>query len=280
LAGLRVLVPATGVRIPPPQHLSVLTSWEHMFVCRGPRYSKHEARTAIAASQSWAEALRRLGMCWSGGSHLVLRKYAEIWEINTDHFDPYFASRGRGFVRALPLDEILVEHSSFSRVQLKRRLYQAELKRPVCELCGQGPVWRGRALGMILDHINGVSDDNRLENLRIACPNCAGTLDTHCARKRRQPRPDERCQRCRKTFVPNRTGQRYCSPECGTRWARQGQPRPGARKVTRPPYAQLLREVHALGFSATGRRYGVSDNAVRKWLRAYERERENGDAVA
>jgi transposase-like protein len=34
----------------------------------------------------------------------------------------------------------------------------------------------------------------------------------------------------------------------------------------------LLREVHAVGYLATGRRHGVSDNAVRKWLRQYERE--------
>jgi transposase-like protein len=35
----------------------------------------------------------------------------------------------------------------------------------------------------------------------------------------------------------------------------------------------LQREIHALGWSAVGRRYGVSDNAVRKWVRQYERER-------
>jgi transposase-like protein len=42
--------------------------------------------------------------------------------------------------------------------------------------------------------------------------------------------------------------------------------------VERPPYARLKREVAAMGWSAVGRRYGVSDNAVRKWVRAYERE--------
>jgi transposase-like protein len=44
------------------------------------------------------------------------------------------------------------------------------------------------------------------------------------------------------------------------------------RRVERPPYPQLVREVRALGYSGTGRRYGVSDNAVRKWMRSYERE--------
>jgi transposase-like protein len=43
--------------------------------------------------------------------------------------------------------------------------------------------------------------------------------------------------------------------------------------VERPPYEPLLRDVSEMGYSAVGRKYGVSDNAVRKWLRQYERER-------
>ena len=45
-----------------------------------------------------------------------------------------------------------------------------------------------------------------------------------------------------------------------------------ARTVERPPYEQLLREVAETSYRAVGRKYGVSDNAIRKWLRAYERE--------
>lgn len=43
------------------------------------------------------------------------------------------------------------------------------------------------------------------------------------------------------------------------------------RKVDRPPLQVLRTEVENLGFAATGRKYGVSDNAVRKWIRSYER---------
>jgi hypothetical protein len=170
------------------------------------------------------------------------------------------------------LDEILVEHSSFSRGRLKERLYEAGLKRPTCEMCGQGELWRGRLMGMILDHINGVSDDHRLENLRIVCPNCAATLDTHCGRGRLIYRATQDCARCGAAFCPKYATQRYCSRECGTRHDRKGVVRPGARRVERPPYPQLVREIHALGYCGTARRYGVSDNAIRKWIRAYERE--------
>jgi hypothetical protein len=127
-------------------------------------------------------------------------------------------------------------------------------------------------MGMILDHTNGVSDDHRLENLRIVCPNCAAMLDTHCARARLINRATQHCARCGVEFHPKYATQRYCSRECGTRHDRKGIVRLNARRVERPPYPQLVREIHALGYSGTGRRYGVSDNAIRKWIRAYERE--------
>ncbi len=163
---------------------------------------------------------------------------------------------------------------TFSRGHLKERLYKAGLKEPVCEFCGQGDHWRDTKMAMILDHANGISTDNRLENLRILCPNCAATLNTHCARARRIVRAEQECQRCRNLFVPKRRDQRYCSRECGYRGRRRSVAAREPARSTAHPCAQLLREVGAMGFAATGRRYGVSDNAVRKWIRAYEREQE------
>jgi len=58
-----------------------------------------------------------------------------------------------------------------------------------------------------------------------------------------------------------------------------GVPRPHTRKVERPPYEQLVRELEETSFLAVGRKYGVSDNAVRKWVRFYERERERHRAA-
>ena len=45
-------------------------------------------------------------------------------------------------------------------------------------MCGQGPIWMNKKMSLRLDHINGINDDNRIENLRIVCPNCDATLDT------------------------------------------------------------------------------------------------------
>jgi hypothetical protein len=47
------------------------------------------------------------------------------------------------------------------------------------------------------------------------------------------------------------------------------------RKSVRPPYEQLLLEVNEMGYVATGKKYGVSDNTIRKWIRMYKKYGEN-----
>jgi len=133
-----------------------------------PRYSETQARAAIAASLTWSEALRKLGMRPAGGNWKTLQRYAQdVWRISTDHFDQNAKRRTR--YRAQPLEEILVAGSPYNRGSLRRRLYAEGLKERRCELCGQTEVWRGRHMALILDHINGVAMDNRLDNLRIVC---------------------------------------------------------------------------------------------------------------
>lgn len=241
-----------------------------------PRYDEEQLRIAVLQSRSVAETLRRLGMCATGGNRLTLKKYAAAWGVDMGHFDPDAVrneSLARSWRSPQPLQEIMVESSTYSRGHLKRRLFEEGLKQRRCEICGQDEIWQGRRMSLVLDHVNGVRDDHRLENLRVVCPNCAATLDTHCGRKNRLgPRV---CLHCRKEFVPKRGSQRYCSHACGVRWDRRGRPLHRARRVERPPYGRLMAEIEATSYLAVGRKYGVSDNAIRKWVRTYERELED-----
>jgi hypothetical protein len=213
----------------------------------------------------------------AGGNHKLLRHWVDdVWGISTAHFDPA-AARLVGISRqAVPLEKVMVENSTYSRANLKRRLFREGLKQPNCEMCGQDENWRDGRLALILDHINGVPDDHRLENLRILCPNCAATLDTHCGRKNLVTLYPRSCLHCGDSFRPRYQSQRYCCSACGIRWDRRGRPIPGARRVERPPYEQLMAEIEETSYVAVGRKYGVSDNAIRKWVNAYKRERERG----
>ena len=238
---------------------------------RAVRFSEVEAREAVREARSYSEALRRLGYRLAGGNHATLKRYVERWGISTDHFDRNWASRTPGRRARIPIGDILVEHSTYSRAHLKDRLFEAGLKQRSCELCGQGERWRGGRMALILDHLNGVGDDNRIENLRILCPNCAATLQTHCGRKNLLTRAERECSRCGRSFVVKYATHRYCSQYCGRRASvkHQGVAHPERRKVERPSADELARDVEALGYAGTGRKYGVSDNAVRKWMNGY-----------
>lgn len=65
-----------------------------------------------------------------------------------------------------------------------------------------------------------------------------------------------RCEHC---LTPT-NNKRFCSQECS---------KIGSRKVERPSIEQLRNDISSMSWVAMGRKYGVSDNAVRKWARLY-----------
>jgi hypothetical protein len=243
-------------------------------------FTEDEARNAIRSALCWSDALRALGYRPIGHNIRTLQHWTKNWKISVDHFDPNLVRARSNRRHRRPLGEVLVRGSTYPRGALKERLYEAGLKERRCELCGQGEIWRGRRMALILDHINGIGNDHRLENLRIVCPNCAGTLDTHCGRNL----PRERsCASCGESFAPRNIRQRYCTLACFNRLRRVhagrpqgitswGIPQPLARKVERPSYMDLVLDIDESSYVAVARKYGVSDNAIRKWLAQYERE--------
>lgn len=142
------------------------------------RYNKESFSKVISESTNYTDVTRKLGIIKTYGNRKTIKKYIELYGLDVSHFDFGVSNRRQGV--SFQLDDILVENSTYSHTSnLKHKLYDAGLKERKCELCGQGEEWQGKHMSLILDHINGVNNDHRRENLRIVCPNCNATLDTH-----------------------------------------------------------------------------------------------------
>lgn len=142
--------------------------------------------TAVAESKSIRNVLIVLGLIPAGGNYAQVKLAIERLGIDTSHFTGMGWNVGLKFVprKSMPLAELLVVGSRVQSYKLKRRLYEDNLKQPQCELCGWAKMSIDGRIPLELDHINGDHSDNRLENLRILCPNCHSLQPTHRGRNK------------------------------------------------------------------------------------------------
>lgn len=117
------------------------------------------------------------------------------------------------------------------------------------------PTWNGKQLTLHLDHINGNHTDNRIENLRILCPNCHTQTETWCGanKKRKEPKV-YLCKECRKKKHSSNDLCKSCAKK-------------GITKIIWPPTEELLEQLKNKSYCQLGRDLGVSDNAIIKRLR-------------
>jgi 5-methylcytosine-specific restriction endonuclease McrA len=81
-------------------------------------------------------------------------------------------------------EKVFVENSSYQRYGIKKRILKKNLLEYKCVCCGNVGTHNGQELVLQLDHINGVNNDHRLENLRFLCPNCHTQQDTYAAKNK------------------------------------------------------------------------------------------------
>lgn len=190
-------------------------------------YSKENLYEIVKESHSLSECLVKIGLSPKGSNSLTLKKYIELYSLDTSHFT------GQGWNKGLQntdkaaivkLNDILKENTNFKSYNLKNRLIAEGIKENKCEKCGLGDEWCGEKIVLELHHINGNHYDNRIDNLQILCPNCHSQTDGFRKRNTSENKKVETfnktrkvikiCPICNKEFYPDRKTRVYCSREC------------------------------------------------------------------
>jgi len=238
----------------------------------GKKYSQEELVEALPQCRSIRQLLLMLGMNETGSAHFSIKQQIKELGLDISHFTGQSWNKGNKDNPTHPsksLYEILVENSSASNSNLKKRLLKENILENICSICGQEPIWNNLPLTLQLDHINGIRSDNRIENLRILCPHCHSQTETFCSRNcnnistpgKEYTTYTKKCVYCEREFTKKYNHYKFCSQLCRQK---------SQRKVERPNKDQLQKEIKDLSWCAIGRKYGVSDNAVRKWAKSYD----------
>jgi len=145
------------------------------------KWTNEQLTEAVMSSYSYRNVIKQLGLVPAGGNYQQVKEYIIKLNLDTSHFTGKVWNSGLKInsSQGKSIYELLVNGSKTQSNVLKKRLYRAGIKKPKCELCGWDTKSIDGRIPVELYHINGNRHDNRLENLRILCPNCHSLQSTH-----------------------------------------------------------------------------------------------------
>lgn len=138
----------------------------------------------IKESATMADFLKTFGLKNAGNNYRQCRKRLQKLGLNTDIFLPIHEASN--YNRQMTVDNfkmILASNKKISRVCVKKYIIRFKLIEYICKECGIRALWNKKPISLQLEHINGIPNDNRLENLCFLCPNCHSQTSTFSGKK-------------------------------------------------------------------------------------------------
>jgi len=231
--------------------------------------SDDDFKDIIETSRSWMMVLQRCGY-HNVGNATTVKKRSEQLGLNVSHINGNAPENRTERPHKRSDENIFVENSTYEdRSQLKKRLIKNYGYEHKCNGCGLTE-WRGKPIPIELEHKNGVNNDHRVENLEFLCCNCHAQTDTYRGKNRHVEKFEKlttysECVTCHAQVHKVSMQCKKCQDKA-------------ARKVKdRPSYDQLLEDKKTMTWLAMGQKYGVCDNTIRKWMRAYAAQNQTED---
>lgn len=224
------------------------------------KMTEEKLKKAVRNSNSIAESLRTMQMSVTTGNYKTFHKLIKKFNIDTIHFlgQSHLKNKPRTTNKNRDLELVLIQNSDYSSIAtLKNRLIKAKILEYKCSDCNLVD-WNSKPISLQLDHINGISNDHRIENLRLLCPNCHSQTNTFAGRNARKPE-----------IIIGKPKYDYC--KCGNEKRKESNMcrkclAKTKEKIIWPSNIELQIMVDDNGYSASARILKVSPTSVRDRL--------------
>ena len=226
-------------------------------------YSSEEIANIVKNSISYKDFARKIGYSNSCSGDTIKMLQQKLNNYDTSHFCTQKQMTKRSE------ENIFIENSTASQHTLRSWYLKGNYTPYICSICGQEPLWQGKELTLILDHINGNNKDDRLENLRWVCPNCNQQLDTTGSKNpnRKNFKKLYYCIDCGKEISKGSTRCKECA-------AKKNIIPIEKLPITREELKKLIR---TKSFVEIGKIYQYSDNNIRKWCDKFNLPRKKSE---
>lgn len=232
----------------------------------------------VKNSNHYSEVLTKLKWRVHTAYYKKLKHYLVTYDIDCSHFKGFNKSGKRR-----ELETILIENSTYTNGRhLKQRLLKAKLLVNKCCICNITS-WLEQPITLHLDHINGNYTDNRIENLRLICPNCHSQTPTYCGRNSSHAGTKKQyyCIDCGKSIYKNAERCRKCNAMQKMTIHKATFERPLKFSISKDELQELT---NTTTLTAIGKKFNVSGNAIRKRCKKFgidlgDRRRLNGSNI-
>lgn len=223
--------------------------------------SKEELQNIIYNSISFKEVLNKLDLKHdSGGNYKTLKHRIAYDNLDISKLNLTRYTKRKNIVK--DINQLLVVNSTANRHRIKHILIKHKLIKYECQKCGLKNSWQNELLVLQLEHKNGISNDNRLENLCFLCPNCHSQTNTFSGKnKPKIIQSTKICLDCKQNIKKTSVRCRSCSSKI--KGIKQQKFKVSKKKLT-----QLL-YTYNNNLSQIANKYNVSSTTVKKYCKKY-----------